>query len=269
MARATFSPTASLPALKAYLQGEQFYRVAQWDSAQTHFERALSLDSTFALAYHRLAAVMRWRDTKEVPDSAAYVLMRRPSQFARGLGPRERLLATHRFALGRDVLRLAAGAARWRSTHTSSSWSIELCDALIEAMRRYPNDAELAFLHAEARAEYDRDVVEGELDDRATLARYDRAIALDSGVRARVREADLARGVSRWRGERTALHSRAYLALDAVGATLAAHPACRRSARSGRAASTIDIRPTWSTRCPPTRYARRRRCCDTSPTPPW
>src|SRR5262249_17510708 len=41
MARATSSPTSSLPALKAYLQGEQFYRVARWDSAQTLFERAL------------------------------------------------------------------------------------------------------------------------------------------------------------------------------------------------------------------------------------
>jgi serine/threonine-protein kinase len=56
-----------------------------------------------------------------------------------------------------------------------------LCDALVEALRRYPNDAELAFLHAEVRAEYDRDVVIGEVDDRGTLARYDKAIALDSG----------------------------------------------------------------------------------------
>ena len=46
MARATSSPTTSLAALKAYLQGEQFYRVARWDSAQTRFERALSLDTT-------------------------------------------------------------------------------------------------------------------------------------------------------------------------------------------------------------------------------
>jgi serine/threonine-protein kinase len=56
-----------------------------------------------------------------------------------------------------------------------------LCAMLIQGQRLYPNDAELAFLHAEVRSEYDRDVVIGEVDDRGTLARYDRAIALDSG----------------------------------------------------------------------------------------
>ncbi|MGH2898040.1 MAG: protein kinase domain-containing protein, partial [Solirubrobacteraceae bacterium] len=70
IARATSAPTASLTALKAYLQGEQFYRAAQWDSAQKHFERALALDSSFALAYHRVAAVRRWSDAAgEVPDT--------------------------------------------------------------------------------------------------------------------------------------------------------------------------------------------------------
>ena len=79
MARATSSPTTSLAALKAYLQGEQFYRAAPWDSAQTWFERALSFDTAFALAYHRLAAVRAWRDPKDIPDSMTFELMRRAS----------------------------------------------------------------------------------------------------------------------------------------------------------------------------------------------
>ena len=78
LAHATSWPTTSLTALKAYLHGEQFYRAALWDSAQKHFEHALAFDSTFALAYHRLAAVRRWRDTGDVPDSVAYRLMRQP-----------------------------------------------------------------------------------------------------------------------------------------------------------------------------------------------
>ena len=180
MAHAISSPTVSLAALKTYLQGEQFYRAAVWDSAQAHFEQALALDTTFALAYHRLAAVWRWRDVRDPPDSLAYVLMRRPSRFLRGLGPRERLLAII------DSLSAETYFARQR-TLMDGDYSYEqalvdtLCKALIEAQRRYPNDAELAFLHAEARAQYDRDVVIGEVDDRASLARYDRAIALDSG----------------------------------------------------------------------------------------
>jgi serine/threonine-protein kinase len=179
MAHATSSPTASLAALKAYLQGEQFYRVARWDSAQVHFERAIGLDTTFALAYHRLGAVRRWRDAKFPPDSVAYELMRKTSHFPKGLGPRERLLATI------DSLSAETHFARRRALK-SGDYRIEetlvtkLCDALIEAQRRYPNDAEFAFLHAEARAEYDRDVAVGEIDDRGALARYQRAIALDS-----------------------------------------------------------------------------------------
>jgi serine/threonine-protein kinase len=180
MARAAFSPTSSLAALKVYLQGEQYYRAALWDSAQTHFERALAMDTTFALAYHRLAAVLRWRDAKEIPDSVAYELMRRPSHFPQGLGPRERLMATI------DSLSAETFFA-WRRAVKDGRYAREeelvkkLCDALVEGLRRYPDDAELAFLHAEVRAEYDRDVVAGGIDDRATLARYDRAIALDSG----------------------------------------------------------------------------------------
>ena len=180
MAHATSSPTTSLAALKAYLQGEQFYRVAQWDSAQLHFEQALALDSTFALAYHRLAAVHRWRDVRDPPDSTAYVLMRRTSHFLRSLGPRERLMASI------DSLFAEAYFARQRALITTD-YTIEeaivdsLCNALIAAQRRYPDDAELAYLHAEVRAEYDHDVVIGEVDDRATLKRYDRAISLDSG----------------------------------------------------------------------------------------
>ena len=178
-AHATSWPTTSLAALKAYLQGEQFYRAAQWDSAQTHFEHALAFDTTFALVYHRLAAVRRWRDTSEIPDSVAYALMRQPSRFTRGLGPREQLLATV------DSLTAEAHFA-WRDALQTGLYAREqdlvsqLYAALSDGLRRYPNDGELSFLLAEAHWRFDSDVVAGELDDRATLARFDRAIAIDS-----------------------------------------------------------------------------------------
>src|SRR5439155_18804201 len=41
----------SLPALKAFLQGEQFLRRSEWDSALTYHQRAIGLDSSFALAW--------------------------------------------------------------------------------------------------------------------------------------------------------------------------------------------------------------------------
>lgn len=52
--------TGSLPALRAYLEGEQFYRRARWDSAQAAFTRAVQADSTFALAQYRLAMAYGW-----------------------------------------------------------------------------------------------------------------------------------------------------------------------------------------------------------------
>ena len=216
MAHATFSPTASLAALKAYLQGEQFYRVARWDSAQVHFERAITLDTTFALAYHRLGAVRRFRDAKFPPDSVAYVLMRKASYFPKGLGPRERLLATI------DSLSAESYFAR-RYALKNGDYKIEeglvtkLCDALIEAQRRYPNDAEFAFLHAEARAEYDRDVVVGEIDDYGALARYEKAITLDSGF-APAYVTPIALTAYLDGAPRAQRYIRAYLALSPSGA---------------------------------------------------
>jgi len=50
----------SLPALRAYLDGQAAYRRAQYPEAVAHFERALEIDSTFALAALRLAVTGYW-----------------------------------------------------------------------------------------------------------------------------------------------------------------------------------------------------------------
>jgi len=52
--------TASIGAMRSYLQGEQFYRRSAWDSAQLAFGRAVEQDSTFALAQYRLAMTYGW-----------------------------------------------------------------------------------------------------------------------------------------------------------------------------------------------------------------
>jgi serine/threonine-protein kinase len=178
-ARGAQWPKTSLGALKAYLQGEQFYRAALWDSAQSHFERAVALDTTFALAYHRLAAVRRWRDSRDIPDSVTYALMRQPSRHTGALSPHERLLATI------DSLSAESYFAWRRGLQGGDYFAQEalvrrLYTTLESAVRRYPNDAELRFLLADAHSRFDDEIVIGEVDDRATLALYDSAIALDS-----------------------------------------------------------------------------------------
>jgi tetratricopeptide (TPR) repeat protein len=52
--------TSALPALKAYLDGERNLRAAQFDSAVAAFQAATALDSSFALAYYRLAVAAAW-----------------------------------------------------------------------------------------------------------------------------------------------------------------------------------------------------------------
>ena len=47
--------TTSLTALKAFLEGEDRYRRAEYIDAAEAWERAVRSDSTFALAHYRLA----------------------------------------------------------------------------------------------------------------------------------------------------------------------------------------------------------------------
>jgi serine/threonine-protein kinase len=54
------STTTSLPALKAYLEGERKLRRAQFREAAEDYQRALGYDSTMALAMHRLIDAVGW-----------------------------------------------------------------------------------------------------------------------------------------------------------------------------------------------------------------
>jgi eukaryotic-like serine/threonine-protein kinase len=54
--------TASLPALRAYLDGQSSYRQGSYQAAVRHFQRALEIDSTFALAALGLANAGGWID---------------------------------------------------------------------------------------------------------------------------------------------------------------------------------------------------------------
>jgi serine/threonine-protein kinase len=77
--------TGSLPALRHYLTAEQFYRRAEWDSSIAAFTRATDADSTFALAYYRLAMALGWRsgfgsDANEAIETATRLSDRLPAR---------------------------------------------------------------------------------------------------------------------------------------------------------------------------------------------
>ncbi len=112
--------TGSLQAVRAYLQGEQYYRRSQWDSAAAFFGAAIDADSAFALALLRMGQTIGWLRGHGSPlalwlgETAARQADRLP------LRERELVVANRLFQQGR----LAA------------------LDTLRAYIARYPEDAE-------------------------------------------------------------------------------------------------------------------------------
>jgi eukaryotic-like serine/threonine-protein kinase len=164
----------SLPALKAFLQGERFYRHGRWDSALPHYDRAIALDSTFALAYRRMWLVLSWRS----PGAAAFKpfdeYLRRAATLNHGLAPRDSLLILA------DSLQVALSYHDVLSDGRAFPYFANkrrLFVTLEEARRQYPGDPEVWYALGEARHHIDDPVV---ATDQETLEAFDRAIALDS-----------------------------------------------------------------------------------------
>jgi TolB-like protein len=114
--------TKSLPALRSYLEGEDHYRNTEYDSAVAHFSKAIALDSTFALAYYRLAIVQVSRG-RAVP---AREPLEHATQYSGRLSERDQKLV-HSFALAFD--------GKWRESE------LEL-RALLES---HPEDLEVMY----------------------------------------------------------------------------------------------------------------------------
>ncbi|KPJ85433.1 MAG: hypothetical protein AMS18_16295, partial [Gemmatimonas sp. SG8_17] len=115
-----------------------------WDSAKAHYEQAVRLDTSFALAHRRLGTVLGW-DALEFgrgsPQAAAHRL--RAGALRAGLAPRESLLVTA------DSL----FASMTDFTGDSASWRLieRLFSTLEYAARRYPEDPEVWNELGEAR----------------------------------------------------------------------------------------------------------------------
>jgi serine/threonine-protein kinase len=82
--------TSSIPALRAYLEGERAFRHSQFSDAQKAYTRAIDADSTFAMAYFRLAQTYGWfmgLGAEQVPT-----LMATAEKHSQGLPERDSLL---------------------------------------------------------------------------------------------------------------------------------------------------------------------------------
>lgn len=90
--------TTSIAAYQEYVQGMQALNTFELDTARVHLERALQLDSTFALAHARLSVLGGWIRPN---DPANRVHAEAAARLAASLPPRERALINANVAFAR------------------------------------------------------------------------------------------------------------------------------------------------------------------------
>jgi tetratricopeptide (TPR) repeat protein/TolB-like protein len=146
--------TSSPEALMAYLEGEALYRRFDIEPAREAYTRAVRADSTFALAHMRLASAYRWIPrnldlSNQHLDRARRLVDRLPA--------REALLV--------------------RATAAGMYGDVDQIDGLREAVRTYPDDAEMWFRLGETLLH-----VSGALATAEEIeSTFERAVELDPG----------------------------------------------------------------------------------------
>ena len=111
--------TTSVEALKAYLEGESFYRRSDFVSAIEAYQRAVAIDSTFAMAHYRLSKAYGWERGLGGVDGHWLAAQRMADRLPR----REKMLVEANVAFLRGRV-------------------YETLDILNEAVRLYPDDME-------------------------------------------------------------------------------------------------------------------------------
>lgn len=149
--------TRSLPALRSYLEGEAEFRNADFAGAVAAYERAVELDSLFALAWLRLSNSYGWLD--DIGSAAGARAGERAAALVDRLPARDRILVQ------------ASEAAR---TGNASYYG-----EVREGVRLYPDDPDLWFelgefvFHVGLQA--------GVATLPQALEAFDRAVSLDPG----------------------------------------------------------------------------------------
>jgi serine/threonine-protein kinase len=152
--------TRSLGALKAYLDGERRLRAAslerpKLDSAIAMFQQAVSADSTFALAYYRMAVAAGWANRHVLSTASA----ERALTLSDRLSPRDRRLLEAYVNYRRGAANVAERQYR-------------------ETLRDYPDDLEAEFQLADVQ--YNYNPLHGRSRSEARDA-FNQVLALDPG----------------------------------------------------------------------------------------
>jgi tetratricopeptide (TPR) repeat protein len=140
-------------AVKAYLEGEVHHRNFDLDEAREAYTRAVEADSMFALAHYRLARAYWW-ESYRLPGMAR-PHRKRAVQLSDRLPAREALLL--------------------RTLSAQMAGRVEGLEALREAVKMYPDDAEMWYLLGETLAHFPGAIAPVEEVEAA----FERAVELD------------------------------------------------------------------------------------------
>lgn len=146
--------TSSLPALKAYLEAEGYYRNADFVPAVEAYERALAADSNFVLAHYRLAEAYGWME--DIESDRAEEHYQAVERLIDGLRPRDRAIVEGNAALTRGEL--------------------GRIDDVRRTTEKYPDDPEAWFLLGEYLVHLGQPLLAGEEETRRVLRK---AVELD------------------------------------------------------------------------------------------
>jgi serine/threonine-protein kinase len=162
---------SSLPVLKAFLQGEQFYRRSEWDSALVYYQRAIDLDRSFAPAFRRASSTLAWRDRAHSPQVLEYAALAGANNH--GWTPRDSLL----IAVESQFFSVMGSSMVPGIDPTWMSRIRQLFASSEHAVMRYPDDPEAWGNLGEVYSHLGPYVG---APAQEQLIAFDRAIALDS-----------------------------------------------------------------------------------------
>jgi serine/threonine-protein kinase len=165
----------SLPALKAFLQAEQYFRQGSWDSAKVYAEQAVALDTGFALAYNLLGSAIGFQINRP-PETDPTINHVQAGARNHGLPPRDSLL----------ILADSLRAGLWRSNRPNPSRdapspavAARLFAVLERTVQEYPEDPRAWYELGESRYHFGGWLVPSG-GWRSTLAAFERSITTDS-----------------------------------------------------------------------------------------
>ncbi|HEX7977982.1 MAG TPA: serine/threonine-protein kinase [Gemmatimonadaceae bacterium] len=231
--RRAYIGSASVPAIRAFLRGEQYLRRTEWDSAQAAYTSAIALDSNFALAQSHLGLTYGW--ARFGADALARKHWLRAATLNVGLGSRDSMLIVA------DSLRSVAYA--YGGDPQYHAHVARLFATLQLATRRYEQDAESWYRLGDAYFHFG--IGPGlSVPETEILQIFDRSISLDSAFApAYIHPVEL--GFSIGDSARALRYARRYFALrpsdvSAAGTLLAARLTAGEGADLLEARQTVD-----------------------------